>query len=239
MDHYRHFDCQDIPGSGAKMKEIIFRLLFVLYKRCNYRYKKVIQNIYKRLDGGEMASVWLRRLFKEYHNILIGTGSYGGCFKTENINENTVIGKYCSIANSVYIYNRDHPCGYVSTHPMFFNVKYGPVPMKNQIEYKKKLIGNDVWIGQNAIILASVTQIGDGAVIGAGAVVTKDVPEYAIVAGVPAKIIGYRFEKEQADLIKKSEWWDWDPEKIRSHIGYFSDLNGFIEFVNKEEGIIG
>jgi hypothetical protein len=122
---------------------------------------------------------------------------------------------------------------------MFFNVKYGSVPVKNLIEYKKKVIGNDVWIGQNAIILASVAQIGDGAVIGAGAVVTKDVPEYAIVAGVPAKIIGYRFEKEQADLIKKSEWWDWDPEKIRSHIGYFSDLNGFIEFVNKEEGIIG
>lgn len=216
------------------MKKVIFKMLYVFYKWCNYRHRKLIQSLIKKLDGGEMYSVWLRKILKDYHNIVIGTGSYGGCFRTENINPNTVIGKYCSIAGNVYIYNRDHPCRYASTHPIFFNENCGHVPEENLIEYKEKVIGNDVWIGQNAIILASVRKIGDGAVVGAGAVVTKDVPDYAIVGGVPARVLGYRFDGHTIDLIKKSTWWDWELEKIRSNIKNFSDTSGFIEMINEE-----
>jgi len=218
----------------VSVKKIIYKIFFDLYKRCNNKHKKLIRNFIRKYDGGEMYSIWLRKIFKDYHNISIGEGSYGGCFKIENINGNTVIGKYCSIANNVYIYNRDHPCRYVSTHPIFFNEHYGNIPENNLIEYKKKVIGNDVWIGQNAIILASVMQIGDGAVIGAGAVVTKDVPDYAIVAGVPARILGYRFDDDTIDRIKKSKWWDWDLKKIRSNIDNFYNAIGFFENANKE-----
>jgi len=218
------------------MKKIIFKMLYILYKWCNYKHKKSIQNFIKKFDGGEMCSLWLRKIFKDYHNIMIGEGSYGGCFRTENINANTIIGKYCSIANNVYIYNRDHPCRYVSTHPIFFNEKYGDITDKNLIEYKQKIIGNDVWIGQNVILLASVRQIGDGAVIGAGAIVTKDIPEYAIAVGNPAKIIGYRFDDYTIDIIKKSKWWDWDFEKLKSDNKYFSQISSFIELLNYEQG---
>lgn len=218
------------------MKRLVFKTLFKLYGHCNQRRRRLIQNFIKKFDGGEMHSSWLRKIFKEYHGITIGEGSYGGCFRAENTNRNTVIGKYCSIANNVFFYNRDHPCGFVSTHPRFFNENCGSIPEANLIEYKKKVIGNDVWIGQNAIILASVGRIGDGAVIGAGAVVTKDVPDYAIVVGVPARITGYRFDSHTIDALKKSKWWDWDPKKIESNIRLFSDTGKFRNYLNKEQG---
>ena len=79
------------------------------------------------------------------------------------------------------------------------------------------VIGNDVWIGYEAVILAGVT-IGDGAVIGARAVVTKDIPPYTIVGGVPAKPIRKRFTQETIDLLLKIKWWNWPEERIRQHI---------------------
>ena len=79
------------------------------------------------------------------------------------------------------------------------------------------VIGNDVWIGYEAVILAGVT-IGDGAVIGARAVVTKDIPPYTIVGGVPAKPIRKRFPQETIDHLLKIKWWNWPEERIRQHI---------------------
>lgn len=79
------------------------------------------------------------------------------------------------------------------------------------------IIGNDVWIGYEAVVLAGVT-IGDGAVIGTRAVVTKDVPPYTIVGGVPAKPIRKRFTQETIDFLLKIKWWNWSEERIRQHI---------------------
>ena len=78
------------------------------------------------------------------------------------------------------------------------------------------VIGNDVWIGYEAVIFPGVT-IGDGAVIGTRALVTKDVPPYTIVGGVPAKPIRKRFDPETIDLLLKTKWWDWPKERIAKH----------------------
>ena len=78
-------------------------------------------------------------------------------------------------------------------------------------------IGNDVWIGWGVLIKGGVT-IGNGAVIGAYSVVTKDVPPYAVVAGVPAKVIKYRFEQEKIDLLQQLQWWDWDIDRIYENL---------------------
>lgn len=78
-------------------------------------------------------------------------------------------------------------------------------------------IGNDVWIGWGVLIKGGVT-IGNGAVIGARSVVTKDVPPYAVVAGVPAKVIKYRFEQEKIDLLQQLQWWDWDIDQIYENL---------------------
>lgn len=80
------------------------------------------------------------------------------------------------------------------------------------------MIGNDVWIGYEAVVMAGVT-IGDGAVIGTRAVVTKDVPAYTIVGGIPAKTIRKRFPDETIDALLALKWWDWPEEKIAENIG--------------------
>lgn len=86
------------------------------------------------------------------------------------------------------------------------------------------VVGNDVWIGYEAVILAGVT-IGDGAIIGARAVVTKDVPPYTIVGGIPAKQIRKRFNEETIDILLKLKWWDWSKERIAKNIAAIQSGN--------------
>lgn len=115
------------------------------------------------------------------------------------------VGKYCSIANNVSIGPGEHDLSGISTHTIFH---------KSPLEVLTKrdcIIGNDVWIGVDSIIKRGI-KIGDGAVIGANSVVTKDVPPYAIVAGSPAKIIRYRFDETSIKKILASAWWNNDYE---------------------------
>ena len=127
------------------------------------------------------------------------------------------IGRYCSIARGVRIGDASHPYDKLSTHPFLTNGRYTGVEDTGQKKFldpnhslKKTTIGNDVWIAQNVIVLGGVT-IGDGAIVAAGAVVTKDVEPYAIVGGIPAKIIKYRFNKETIEVLLKIKWWNYDP----------------------------
>lgn len=130
--------------------------------------------------------------------------------------QNTTIGQFCSISDNCNIGMPTHPTDYVSTSPVFLN---GRNRLKKNlwqhpyIPSQRTTIGNDVWIGANVMIKSGVT-IGNGAVIGAGAVVTHDVPDYAIVAGVPAKVIRYRFDSEMIQSMKAIKWWDWPEGQI-------------------------
>lgn len=193
--------------------------------------RRVVLALVKRIEGGEMYSETLRVIFSKYHNIEIGKYSYGGCFNLDNIQAFTKVGRYCSFAESVYIYNANHPLNFKSTHPFFFNPAYRYVT--SDFRHKNSLtVSNDVWVGCNAIILSKVRRIGDGAIIGAGAVVTKDVPDFAVVAGNPAKVIKYRFSQETIERIKASRWWDMDIEQLKD------DLQEFLQPVEAENGTI-
>ncbi|MBR6646045.1 MAG: CatB-related O-acetyltransferase, partial [Clostridia bacterium] len=89
------------------------------------------------------------------------------------------------------------------------------------------IIGNDVWIGHSALILEGV-KIGDGAIVGAGAVVTKDVPPYSIVVGVPAKVIKYRFSENEIAKLSELKWWDQSVEWIKENVDKFCDIRNFM-----------
>jgi serine acetyltransferase len=97
-------------------------------------------------------------------------------------------------------------------------------------------IGHDTWIGHGSLIKAGV-KIGNGAVIGQGSVVTKDVLPYSIVAGVPAKLIRYRFKPEVIEAIEKIEWWNWSKEKLQNnYMDFRKDVNSFIKKHSGKEG---
>jgi len=105
------------------------------------------------------------------------------------------------------VLNRNHPMDRLSTHPFFFNSKLGYVAEDNMKSASLE-ISHDSWIGANALIAPGCSRIGLGAVVGAGSIVTKNVPDFAVVAGNPARIIRYRFPDPICDLVRKSEWWN-------------------------------
>lgn len=134
------------------------------------------------------------------------------------------IGAFTSIAGGVvFVLGGNHPTDRLSTYPIRarFDLpgKYldGFPVSKGDIS-----VGNDVWIGTGSTIVSGVT-IGDGAVIAAGAIVTKDVPPYAIVAGVPARIIRYRFDKETRDALLEICWWDWPEDRVIAAVSALND----------------
>lgn len=140
-----------------------------------------------------------------------------------HINHNTTIrdtniGKFCSISWNVTIGGTDHNYLSASTfNPFWWNEFFDNPEGVRSFKYPRCEIGNDVWIASGANILRKV-KIGDGAVIGAGAVVTKDVPSYAIVAGVPARVQKYRFSEDFIKKLLKIRWWDWPKEVIRENV---------------------
>lgn len=129
------------------------------------------------------------------------------------------IGKFCSIGTNCHIGMFEHPVDNISTSSRLYLKLMDDKEFYRDIP-SPAIIGNDVWIGSNATILGGLN-IGDGAVIGAGAVVTKDVPPYAIVGGVPARVIRYRFDQKKIDQLETIAWWNWDDEKIKRNQAFF------------------
>lgn len=166
----------------------------------------------------------------EFEMCSIGRGTYG--YETfQELKDRKLgsfvkcIGRYCSINNLARVWE-NHPLNYVSTHPYFCYELDRTLPSKlnciNISLHNRKLIevGNDVWIGANSILLEGV-KIGDGAVIGAGAIVSHDVEPYAIVGGVPARIIRYRYSPKMVDAFLRIKWWEWPMEKIEENLELF------------------
>ena len=145
---------------------------------------------------------------------------------------NVKIGKYCSIASHVEVATSNHNPRLITTFPFYsYDLSYCRNQNKKDIDNKESetIIENDVWIGHGAIIIGGVN-IGNGAIVAAGAVVTKDIPPYAIVGGVPATIIKYRFDGQQIKKLLEVAWWNWSEEKIAQNINWImhEDVEAFI-----------
>lgn len=156
------------------------------------------------------------------------------------------VGAFCSFAEGTDAVE-NHGL-YVSTHP-FLTIGMGAMGKNHYWKYgypicgdllgqidaegeihkcKKVVIGNDVWFGKN-VIVCNGARIGNGVIAGAGAVITSDVPDYAIVVGVPAKIIRFRFDEEQIKSLNKIQWWNWSDKKIAERVQDFYDIDAFIQ----------
>ena len=202
----------------------------------NKKYNKVNTKIYSKYVSSDIIlgkNVLIGEKVFIDKNVFIGDNSYiNSDYNFAYLDNNIIIGKYCSIGPEVAIGFGEHNYRFVSTHPFLYS-KLSDNNKNNINENfnKKTIIGNDVWIGARAIIKKGVT-IGDGAVIAMNAVVTKDVEPYSIVAGVPAKIIKYRFNNDQINYLLKNQWWNFDEEKLNHNIAKMYDIN---EFVSKGE----
>ncbi len=185
-----------------------------------FRLKRHLARVLKRFAcAGLPLGFAFTRQQRAYRHYAIGAHTYGSP-RVLSWDETTslAIGRYCSIARGVTIaLGGEHRSDWVTTYPFG---EFWPEAAGIEGHPRSRgdvVIGNDVWIGLDALILSGVT-IGDGAVIGARAVVTKDVPPYAVVAGNPAQVVKYRFDDETIARLLAIRWWDWPEAKVREHL---------------------
>jgi len=238
-----------VPVIGKKNMSIISSVLMLVFRSISNRYVfyknyisiklkyrgKAIFNTTTRIDltsSFEGANI-IGNNTKFCGNM--GYGSYicNDCAIVGNV------GRFCSIAHEVKNAQGVHPISnpYVSTSPMFFSLRKqtGKTFAQKQLfeEMKEPIeIGHDCWIGQRAFIVGGV-KIGTGAVVLAGAVVTKDVPPYAVVGGVPARILKYRYDEETIDFLLRSEWWNMPIEWLEANYELFSNIDEFKRIINE------
>lgn len=154
--------------------------------------------------------------------VTVGDGTYGVGTKTILLfkdDDRVTIGKYCSIAyGATIIASGEHNYRRVANYPFAARLN-GNIDL-DTLSKGSVHIGNDVWLGANSTVLSGVT-VGDGAVVAAGAVVTRSVPAYAIVGGVPARIIKYRFSPEIIEALLQISWWNWSSKRIEANQDLF------------------
>lgn len=219
------------------MKKILKRIIIKLKFR-------------KKVQIGSGCNITLNSHFDGFNYIgenvcfdgKLGIGSYIG----NDCSISASIGKFTCIAPNVKTINGFHPTKkMISIHPAFFSTEnctglgFGNRKLFDEQRYADKnskndiIVGNDVWIGYGVTIIAGVT-IHDGAIIGSGAVVTKDVLPYSIVGGNPAKEIRKRFTDEQINTLEEIKWWDNSIDWIKSHAGYFCNIDQYLDILAKD-----
>lgn len=175
----------------------------------------------------------------------MGLGSYIGA----NCHISADIGRFSSLGNRITQIVETHPYKepFVTTSPMFFSTKgqtgYSFAKRQAAEEYKfydkgREIafhIGNDCWVGNDVCFIGGV-QVGDGAVVLTRAIVTKDVPPYAIVGGIPAKVIGYRYDEETIKFLLKVQWWNQNVEWFKEHADLLCDMEAFKKYFKQEIG---
>lgn len=221
------------------LKELYF---FLIRNYMRFKYPNI------KLNNG--VKTYIGTVFEGNNKIGFNTSFEGFLGRCSYIGNNSIIkahiGKYTSISDNVVTINKRHPVNsFISTSPVFYSLKKQSnvtyVSQQKFLEldnFENKnysiIIGNDVLISYGVTIIGKIS-IGDGAILAANCTVTKDVPPYSVVAGIPAKIIRYRFSQEVIDKLIKFSWWNKPEQWIRDNADKFSNVNEFIQLIGKKE----
>ncbi len=202
---------------GELQRSVAAPLLIRLYARLRgpgaASLRRLIARLLTALEGGQLRSSSLRQVMASVHGVNVGAHSYG-CFDPVRFPPGTRIGRYVSVGPHVAAYRRNHPMDRLSLHPYFYRPVLGARDGAD-VDTAPLDIDAGSWLGANVIILPGCRRIGRGAVVAAGAVLTRDVPDYAIVGGNPARRIRYRFSPEAIAAADATRWWLQRPEEIR------------------------
>lgn len=203
-----------------------------LLRRIYYAYRRVHMTIV-----GPNEYTWKRML--KSGRVVVGPQTYGIPAIDHYMlgTERLLVGNYSSLGGT-YLLGGAHAIDRVTTYP--HRINFG-MPGAGEDGYPTfqgdTHVGSDVWTCQGSLMMSGIT-IGDGAVVAGGAVVTKDVPPYAIVGGNPAKLIRYRFTPEQIEALLEIKWWDWPVEEVREAVPLIAgdDVDAFIEYARAKKG---
>lgn len=231
------------------LSEIDMSGITVLFTAGNPDIQDIVkQNLLKYCNENQIVEIFpisMSHLPKTKY----GKYSYGPLCNHVLVEE---VGAFCSFAAGTDVL-RNHPTQYISTHPFLYYGTTANNIYKKYEDYKDRpwyfdevspkgtdektrriIIGHDVWLGHN-VLITNGANIGNGVIAAAGAVITKDVPDYAVVAGVPARIIRYRYTAEQIEMLNKVAWWEWSDDKIREcYDDFYLDIEEFLKKHYKE-----
>lgn len=186
-------------------------------------FASLASKLYVRwLQRDQHRGLKIREYFRTKHRLDVGLYSYG-CFDEWRMRGPIRIGRYCSIANTVRSVPINHKPDAMTTHPVLYEKAFGAVD-QDVDQGETLVIEDDVWIAHNVVILPACKFIGRGAIIGAGAIVTKNVDRYAIVAGNPARKLRDRFSPEMIAAIEASRWWELDFDQFRKLVRTRGDM---------------
>lgn len=224
----------------------LLKYFFLKYQKTKIK-KELHCNFGNKVDFNDKTTFKGRNFISNnvsINNSLIGFATYVG---SDSKLINCKIGSFCSIGAGVENIRGSHPTShFVSTHPAFFSERKQAgftFVDRNKFDENKlinnkysNIIGNDVWIGSHVKILEGVS-VGNGAIIAAGSIVTKDVAPYSIIGGNPAKLIRYRLQPEEIKFLSEISWWDKDYNWLLTHAENFDDIERFITQYTLEEGL--
>ena len=195
--------------------DTICRIIGSIRRNTNRVFKKIHLDIKWRISNGNNQTSVGKYVF-DYKSISVGGGTYGYLNVINNTDYRLIIGNYCSIADDVvFLVGVDHGIKTISSFP--FLVRFLKIQNVEAVSKGNIFVKDDVWLGYGVTVLSGV-QIGQGAVVAAGAVVSKDVPPYAVVGGVPAKVIKYRFSTQIIDYLLTLDYSSLTKEMIEKHV---------------------
>lgn len=191
------------------------RWLLALYKRCGSEtFRRPLRRCIVQWEGGPAFSLTIREILWRYHGLHIGAYSHWPWREKPGVfHRGTLVGRYCWIADTVRTFTRNHPSDLLSTHGFFYNPEMGKVSGA-ALTFGELEIGHGAWLGHNVIVVPPTRRIGVGAVVQPGSVVCMDVPDYAVVSGFPARVVGWRISKAEIAACVASRWWERSPRDL-------------------------